>query len=195
MLMRDVHDRLAVVQAIGQAKREEELARRRPSVARDEGWSPYEAVEFLGTEAFARPPYQWYPDHYRASATWKCDDRPLSSHMNYLVDGDERRATRLSLELNVWNKDREKVDEKRFAELVTLLLHRTVGPDGVAAFREDLVPGETEASLDWRGYRFRIRTTRHGTSDRYSVRFVIAHPLDAEARGSDDLDPDPWQAQ
>ncbi len=169
-------DRLGVVQAIAQAKREQDSAARRPAVDPADGWSPHAAMEFLASEDFFPPGYLWYFDRYRASVTYKFGDRPLANHATYYVEGDETRATLLTLDLWMWGQDNKESDEQRFAELIALLMHRAVGPDAVAAFREVLDEKDNGVALDWNGYRFCIESEEPGESGQFSVTFTIAHP-------------------
>ncbi|KTE04419.1 hypothetical protein ATE68_01885 [Sphingopyxis sp. H038] len=165
-----------LVQAIAQAKREQDSAARRPAVDPADGWSPHAAMEFLASEDFFPPGYLWYFDRYRASVTYKFGDRPLANHATYYVEGDETRATLLTLDLWMWGQDNKESDEQRFAELIALLMHRAVGPDAVAAFREVLDEKDNGVALDWNGYRFCIESEEPGESGQFSVTFTIAHP-------------------
>lgn len=177
-------DRLGVVQAIAQAMRERDNALRRPAVDLTDGWSPYVALEFLVSEGFPPTPYLWYSDRYRASVTHKFGDGPLANYATYYVEGDEARATLLTLELWIWGNDNRERDEERFAELVTILMDRAVGAEARSAFRDELDPEADGASLDWNGYRFRIEAEEPNPTGRYSLEFSIAHPCEPENTSS-----------
>lgn len=181
-------DRLGVVQAIAQARREQERAVRRPYVDPADGWSPYEAMEFLASEGFALPAYLWYFDRYRASAVHKFGDVPLANHATYYVEGDEARATLLTLDLWMWGPENKESDEQRFAELIALLMHRAVGPEAVAAFRGVLDEKENGVSLEWNGYIFRIERDEPVPSGQFSVSFTIAHPAAHRTADEDSQD-------
>lgn len=143
-------------------------------------------MEFLASEGFLLSAYLWYFDRYRASAVYKFGDGPLANHATYYVEGDEARATLLTVDLWMWGPENKESDEQRFAELIALLMHRAAGPEAVAAFRGVLDEKDNGVSLEWNGYIFRIESDEPGPSGQFSVSFTIAHP--AEPRPSSDAE-------
>lgn len=179
-------DQLGVIQAIGQAKREQDSAKRRPHVDPADGWSPYAAMEFLAPEGFFPPGYLWYADRYRASVIVKFGDRARANHATYYVEGEEAGATLLTLELWMWGPDETASDEQHFARLIASLMRRAVEPEAVDAFRFVLDEQDNGVALDWNGYRFRIEREEPGPSGQFTVTFTIAHPQEPRISTDDD---------
>lgn len=99
-----------------------------PPVAATDGWSPYDAKEFLTGVGLATGYYQPSVDDWFASSPLiKLDDSFLSNNLAYYVAGDELLAKRLKLILNVNNHGESTLAEEHFWRVATVLVHAATG--------------------------------------------------------------------
>lgn len=165
----DVDELIATMKA---AKRREKNP---PSVAPEEGWSPYAAISWLkdlGLEAPAyNPVYGW---EWAASSPYrKLDGSVLGDRLSYHVRGNERAVTKLTLML-----DRDRVSKETsnasldtFAEALMALL--------AGALNE-------KAARAARGLKNKKRRTKEGfanialSDSDFTIKLTITHQAHVE---------------
>jgi hypothetical protein len=146
MMQEHPEERDAIRQSFREVKRLNKVEQNPPSVDPSAGWSPYAAKEFLtdvGVES---------GDYHHSYGEWRADSKilkiegsgALGNSIVYYVEGAERTATQLILELMVNNIEAGKEADKRFATICQTLLVKALGessaellPGSLADFEED----------------------------------------------------------
>lgn len=129
----DVDELITTMKA---AKRRE---RTPPSVAPEEGWSPYAAISWLKHLGLAAPAYNpIYGGEWGASSPYrKLDGGVLGDSLAYYVRGNEHAATKLTLMLNRdrLSKQASEASLDAFSEALMALLAGALGAKAARAAR------------------------------------------------------------
>jgi hypothetical protein len=93
------------------------------------GWSPQIAIGLLADEGVRASDYhKSFDDSWTASSAMvEIGDGMPADNIAYYVEGDEIVATRLSLQINVYNPRAQKSSMQRYVEIGAKLLQRAVG--------------------------------------------------------------------
>jgi len=114
-----------------------------PAVDPAEGWSPYAAKEFLAEAGVVSEDYHRSLDAWHASSKMFKLDSGFGNALMYHVDGTERAATRLSLELTVNKIEQRAEADGAFTAMARLLLRKAIGDEAESWLPESLDDLET----------------------------------------------------
>jgi hypothetical protein len=148
-----------------------------PVIPASAGWSPYTAMRFLEAEGFVTD------DYHHILNGWRCNSRPvkvreeiLADTLTYYVEGDERVANELTLELNAFNTEASEVADEQFWQLVGTLLVRSAGAETAKAIAEAIGARETaEITIENRYVRLTKEEWKAGSRPSYERNFIIRH--------------------
>jgi hypothetical protein len=140
MMQEHPEDCDAIRQSFREVKRLHQIEINPPSVDPSAGWSPYAAKEFLADHGIKSR------DYHHSYGEWRADSKilriegsgALGNSIVYYVEGTERVATQLVLELMVNNVEAGEEADKRFTAICQTLLVRALG-DGAAEFLPSLL--------------------------------------------------------
>jgi hypothetical protein len=128
-------------------------------VPEEEGWSPYAAKQFLGSEGFETDDY-----HREFDNQWRSTSRSVKVRSGvpaptlvYYVQGNDRAATELALELDVPNCDDAAAADERFDRAAATLISHAASPEKVRRLAQEMGDGET---ADLRMGRLRLRLSK-----------------------------------
>lgn len=174
--------KLEIDQSISKIKQLNKIEREPPDVAFNFGWSPYKAKEFL---ANAGLPTGYYKDI--GEGEWfACspyldlkDSEIISNNLSYYVEGDEQKATRLKLNLNINAPDAAITAHQKLVENASILyqvaLNKRIPVKSITAIMvgKELKTTEGNRTIsiyknDWPNHKLKG----------YNVKFTIEiHPL------------------
>lgn len=151
-----------------------------PVVARESGWSPYVAKDFLKAEGLPTRPY-----HRSEGDEWFAGSNYLEigggfglrNNIAFYLDGNEHAVTELKLKLNINVPDMPEEAERRFREIGLALLSaafdRKPGTTlGDRLVLDDLVLDDFDIEFDGRRIRLE-KNVWHGRTPGYSRRLII----------------------
>jgi hypothetical protein len=136
----------AIKASISELRRIRAVESNPPTIAPSEGWSPYDAKDFLATEGLETEDYHSsYDDEWRcASLILKVQEGVFAPTLTYYVTGDERAAAELLLELDVFNCENPTAADERFWRCAALLLRCATSQDTAQEIATTI--GESEAA-------------------------------------------------
>jgi hypothetical protein len=143
--------------SIGELRRIRAVEKTPPIVPPDEGWSPYLAKEFLAGEGFETEDYhRSYDDEWRcASRRLKVQERVLAPALTYYVTGCERAATKLLLELDVFNCEDPTIADERFWQCAAALLRCATSAEAAQEIASMIGEGE-RAAVEFRHWQIEL---------------------------------------
>lgn len=177
MTLNDIADRKGVDAAIREIKRLKSVEKNPPRLAEGEGWSPYEAGEFLGGHGIVANDWHAAFDEWRAeAASVKLGDRALPDRVSYYLSGVERAATKISLILGADYMNDTAASDDAFYAMVRTLLGFAFGE----AESDELLArlrAQPDLSIDVRGKAISIRWDEWGPAPRggYTRNFTMHH--------------------
>jgi hypothetical protein len=171
--------REAITASFREVKRLRKIERNPPAISAEEGWSPYAAKRFLEDEGLVTD------DYHRSFEEWRCSSAPvkvqegvLTPTVSYYVIGNERAATELILELNVFNCEDPTAADERFGQLAAILLSRATSRETAQEIAGSLTDDE---AADCRLGPLRVRLTKEPYAAMKGVSFertfMITHEL------------------
>lgn len=176
ILQNDPTDKDDIRQSIEQIRLIQKREKHPPEIPPNEGWSPYVAKQFLTSENFIT-------DDYHASFdSWWCSSQPVKVNdsilntLTYYVEGDERAAKKLTLELTVSKAEHASEADDHFFRLAAILLVAATGLEVAIRLSEMIGSAETANLLE--GNR-RIQLTKEewqrGQNHSFERNLVIIH--------------------
>jgi hypothetical protein len=117
-----------------------------PKVLSGEGWSPYEAKNFLLSEDIKTGYYHSItPDEWFASSTLiEIGDDLLPNNISYYVEGDETTAKCLKLILNVNQREDAEIAHVKLLSSVKVLLKAALGMDATSEIEAAIISGKNK---------------------------------------------------
>ena len=169
--------RISISEVLLQKQRE----RNPPEVPPEMGWSPYAATMFLAGHDLTTSDYHRIDDgQWIASSKMLELDRNalIPDNLAYYVEGDERAAKQLKIELNVNDQSHSTASELRFHAACEALLQAAVG-EIPPAFSDQIYMSDTIDSIV---QDRRVRTKKEDFTNRafngYSRTLTIDHSPD-----------------
>ena len=176
--MADVTSRSDVAAIVATLRRARRRERTRPPADWNEGWSPYDAGDFLKAHGLGTNPYHPLLVNWAADSPHvKLSTETLPDTLVYRIEGTETAVTELELEIDArWSETPELSDE-RFWEAAVALIAEALGNEPAERF-ERAIPTDTKFAMDVG--RLTIRLTRDdwslGQRSGYSRKLTIRHP-------------------
>jgi len=146
-----------------------------PSVPASDGWSPYEAKNFLASEGFRTGHY--HPvggQEWRASSPYKeFGEGILSNNLAYYVEGDRGVATALRLVLNI-NEPDSSADAREHLRKAAEILHQAARGTPIPAKAAKAIDAGRPASFTTGGHDLTVTKDEWGDKQRrYSLTVAI----------------------
>lgn len=97
----------------------------------EEGWSPYEAKEFLSEHGLTTGYYKSIgdPEWFATSNDLDVGENVLPNYINYNISGDRYAARSLKLKINMHNPEHGNEAVDHFVELAGILLDKALGAE------------------------------------------------------------------
>ena len=144
-----------------------------PPVAKEEGWSPYLAANFLINHELKTGDYhQSFDEWFSASPYREVGDGLLPDNLAYYVEGNELVATTLKLVLHVNNPANEQESQAAFKICGSELLQRSTGLTEKQATAV-LAGGNAETKTEYARVLLRREDFTGGIKDGYSLRLTV----------------------
>ena len=176
--MADVTSRSDVAAIVATLRRARRRERTRPPVDWNDGWSPYDAGDFLkahglGTNHYRPLLVNWAAD----SPHVKLSTEPLADTLVYRIEGAETAATELELELDARRSETTELSDERFWESAVALITEALGDEPAERF-ERAIPTDAEFAMDVGRLTIRLSRDEWSLGQRrgYSRKLIIRHP-------------------
>ena len=116
-------------------------AERSPTIVKfEDGWSPYQAKEFLAEEGLVTAFYDKCVDDWRAVSSYlSLREGILPSRVEYRILGNEKVALNLKLKLDVLQPEHTTSDLKAFVELAEKLSIQSLGTELSPAMKNSIL--------------------------------------------------------
>lgn len=133
-----------------------------PSVDRSEGWSPYEAKDYLLSEGIKTRHY--HPVDPEDGREWFCasdlvefGEGLFTNNIAYYLNGDERAVKSLKLQLNVNSPEHASAAHAKFLSIAVVLVRQALGLELTDMLEKAIMPG-VDTLID--GSDFRIELSK-----------------------------------
>lgn len=184
-----IKDRAGVDASIRAIKTRKAIEKRPPVVPMVEGWSPFEAVDFL--EAYGIRANDWHAafDEWRADApSIQLGEGFLRDDVSYYLSGNERAATKISLVLFAnAGSDPSQSDESFYSMVLTILRRTYEAGLALEALERLIGNGDVEFELGGHTLTMAHHTWGDGGRGGYSRRFSIRHSAHVLNRFDDEF--------
>lgn len=144
-----------------------------PKVRAEEGWSPYTAKDFLVDDGIETGYYHSFGDgEWGASSPMiQLNDGIIPNNIAYYVDGDEVKATKLSILLNINTHDTKDEAHQKLLSCSKTILKKALGLELSDKMEEALLNGENQSLMFG---NFNINTKRNQWSNKgYDIKFSV----------------------
>lgn len=149
----------SILQILQMAARE----KKPPKVDRSEGWSPYEAKDYLTSEGIKTRHY--HPVDPADATEWFCcsdlvefGNGLISNNIAYYLNGDEHAVKSLKLKLNVNSPEHSLEAHAKLLSAADTLIKKALGLELYEMLDKTITPG-TEGLMEGPG--FKIALTKH----------------------------------
>ena len=178
----DIIDQQGIDDAIQEIKRLLKIEKNPPTVTLAEGWSPYEARQFLKEHALITGDYHHTRWEWSALiSSVKLDDNVLADRVSYYLTGNEHAVTRLRLTLDGSNHNDTTEAKRAFDVRALTLLANALGADRAETIYLHTQRSEGKAVvID--GIRVSLDESKWGDArfGDYSRKLTIQHPKHQE---------------
>jgi hypothetical protein len=176
--MADITDRASVAQVVTKLRRARARQRSRAPVDWNDGWSPYDAGDFLKAHGLATNDYHPLLQNWAAESTYlKLNSEILPDHLIYRIEGTETAATELELELDARFGSSPEDSNQRFWTVATVLVTEALGEETAQRFAQ-AIPTDSEFVMS--AGRLTLQLNREdwhiGERGGFSRKLVIRHP-------------------
>ena len=173
-------DRVALKASIAQVKVLERREENPPVVPLSEGWSPYDARDFLIPDQLVPGDYHQCPfddqEWFAASPYLEIGDGILPNNIAYYIEGDEHIARTLKLVVNFNDHEGADHTRARFAEVAEHLIIEALDEEPPSAVRSSIL-AETPKTLAIRGKTIRIVRESWPSGRGYEMRLYLTSDL------------------
>ena len=149
-----------------------------PKVLPNEGWSPYEAKNFLLNEGIKTGHYHFItPNEWVASSSLvEIDNGLLPNNISYYVEGSETTANILKLILNVNQSENSEMAHMKLLSSIKVLLNISLGLELTKKQEKAIVDGDDIKSV-YGNFEFSVEKNEwpQNSIGGYDIRFILNH--------------------
>ncbi|ODB99322.1 hypothetical protein A3197_14425 [Candidatus Thiodiazotropha endoloripes] len=174
--VRDINNLRDVLKAWQDFSAMRRVERNPPSVSKTEGWSPYEAQEFLKNQGVETGHYKELQGDWFASAPYvEFGDGIIKANFAYYIDGNSRSARSLKVTVNVNDSKDADIAREKMLDVVETLFQKSTNQILPEKIKEAIISEENMDDIyDLYSVSFEKDAWPNHRLNGYSLRFCIA---------------------